>query len=190
MNIFYLDKNPRIAAEYHCDKHVVKMILESAQLLSAAHRLLDGNLVVGSKMVAGSLPARWRKTSKWEIPDAREQILYGASHVNHPSCIWARANIDHYRYLYDLFVYLIDEYKYRYNGKTHKCETLLEPLFSAPVNINYESPWKEPPQAMPDECKVEGDSVKAYRNYYIMHKARFAKWTRRNEPVWWKTTEE
>ena len=43
MNIFYLDKDTIIAAEMMCDKHVVKMILESAQLLSTAHRVLDGD---------------------------------------------------------------------------------------------------------------------------------------------------
>ena len=187
MNIFFLDKNPRIAAEYHCDKHVVKMILESAQLLSAAHRLLDGSLVEGKKYVEGSLPARWRKTKKWELSDAREKILYGASHVNHPSCIWARSNVDHYRYLYDLFVFLIDEYKYRYNGKSHKCEALLAPLLNAPNNINYDATWEDPPQAMPEDCKNK-DAVQAYRNYYIIHKKRFAKWTRRDTPNWWNNS--
>ena len=44
MNIFYLHENPEICAEYHCDKHVVKMILETAQMLSTAHRIIDGEL--------------------------------------------------------------------------------------------------------------------------------------------------
>ena len=43
MNIFYLDRDPKIAAQMMCDKHVVKMILESAQILSTAHRVLDGD---------------------------------------------------------------------------------------------------------------------------------------------------
>ena len=42
MNIFYLHNDPQIAAQMHCDKHVVKMILEYAQLLSTAHHELDG----------------------------------------------------------------------------------------------------------------------------------------------------
>lgn len=46
MNIFYLDKDPRIAASYHCDKHVVKMVSETAQLLSTTHRLLDGTMYI------------------------------------------------------------------------------------------------------------------------------------------------
>jgi hypothetical protein len=181
MNIFYLDKSPRIAAEYHCDKHVVKMILESAQLLSSAHRFLDGQMVIG-KSKSG------RSQKNWVLNDNRENVIYKAGWLNHPSAIWARSNIDHYRYLYDLFVFLIDEYKYRYNGKIHKCETLLQPLFPSPLNIDYESPWQEPPQAMPEECRVPGDAVTAYRNYYIMHKKRFAKWTRRQVPDWFSVS--
>jgi hypothetical protein len=184
MNIFYLDREPRIAAEYHCDKHVVKMILESAQLLSSAHRLLDGQLVEGKKIIEGSSPVRWRKTKQWVLNDNREKVLYGVSHVNHPSAIWARSNIDHYRYLYDLFVFLIQEYKYRYNNKNHKCEMLLQPLFPCPNNIDYEAPWTDPPQAMPDDCKVD-NAVQAYRNYYIKYKYKFAKWTRREIPSWY-----
>ena len=42
MNIFYLHKKPEISAQLHCDKHVVKMIIEYAQMLSTAHRMLDG----------------------------------------------------------------------------------------------------------------------------------------------------
>jgi hypothetical protein len=183
MNIFYLDKHPRKAAEYHCDKHVVKMILESAQLLSSAHRFLDGQMF-NAKSKSG------RNTKKWVLNDERESLIYQAGWLNHPSAIWARSNIDHYRYLYDLFVFLIEEYKFRYNGKSHKCETLLEPLFPSPNNINCESPWTEPPQAMPEECRVAGDAVSAYRNYYIMHKARFAKWTKRTPPNWWNNIKE
>jgi len=184
MNIFYLDSDPRKDAEYHCDKHVVKMILESAQLMSSAHRYLDGQMIIEKKMVQGSLPARWRNTKKWVLNDNRENILYSAGWQNHPSAIWTRAN---YRFLYDLFVYLIEEYKYRYNGKSHKCETLLHPLFASPFNINIEDPWVDPPQCMPDDCRIEGNTVTAYRNYYIHHKNHFAKWTRRKIPDWWTT---
>ena len=45
MNIFVLDRDPIQAAKYMCDKHVVKMILESCQLLSTAHRVLDGTKI-------------------------------------------------------------------------------------------------------------------------------------------------
>jgi hypothetical protein len=178
MNIFYLDKDPRLAAEYHCDKHVVKMILESAQLLSSAHRFVDGKMFMGKSKTG-------RNQKGWVLNDYRETVLYKAGWENHPSAIWARSNIDHYRYLYDLFTFLIIEYKYRYD-KVHKCSELLEPLLNSPFNIDIDSPWKEPPQAMPEECRVENDSVTAYRNYYVIHKSHFAKWTKRKVPDWYK----
>ena len=179
MNIFYLDKNPRKCAEYHLDKHCVKMILEYCQLLSTAHRVLDGKETV-EKSKTG------RNVKRWRLNDEREKVLYGVTHINHPSAVWSRSNIDHYRYLYDLFVYLMDEYTYRY-GKVHKCDSMRGPLFNCPLNIDYEAPWQDPPQAMPDDSKVDGDSVQGYRNYYINHKVRFAKWTKRQQPEWWRT---
>ena len=86
MNIFYLDKDPKKCAEMHCDKHVVKMILEYAQLLSTAHRVLDGN--------------------EW----ADHVGLYKATHKNHPSAIWARESAGNYFWLNKLFQELCKEY--------------------------------------------------------------------------------
>ena len=68
MNIFVLDTNPKICAQYHVDKHVVKMILELAQILSTAHRVLDG---IESISIQNG-----RKLKSWELPDSREDILY------------------------------------------------------------------------------------------------------------------
>jgi hypothetical protein len=180
MNIFFLDRSPRVAALYHVDKHVVKMILETAQLLSTAHRVLDGQLVVSH--------ASGRKKTAYVLPDDRENHLYKATHINHPSAIWCRSGLDQYRWTYDLFVHLTMEYTYRY-GKHHKCEFLLDPLWEAPKNIDLEAPWTEATPAMPDECKVPGDSVESYRNYYIQHKNRMGKWTNRAIPTWYKHSE-
>ncbi len=177
MNIFFLDRSPLVAAQYHCDRHVVKMILESAQLLSTAHRILDGEVSVG-------LSPSNRKRKTWTLFDSREQLLYRATHINHPSAIWARSNIDHYRWLYDLFYQLIGEYKYRYDDKNHACEKLLVPLLDAPNNISIVD-WEDPPQAMPDDAKVLGSSVDAYRNYYRLHKRRMANWKLRGIPDWY-----
>lgn len=178
MNIFYLDRDVRLAAEYHCDKHVVKMILESAQLLSTAHRVLDGKMVIEAN-------ANGRKMKRWRLDDSRENVLYKASHVNHPSAIWVRENMEHYRWLHNLMYFLIGEYKYRYGGKYHKCEAILQPLMDAPLNIDV-GDWVDPPQAMPDDAKVPGDSVEAYRNYYRLHKRRMANWKIRGTPNWYK----
>jgi hypothetical protein len=179
MNIFFLDRDVRLAAEYHVDKHVVKMILESAQILSTAHRVLDGIETV-QRM-------NNRNTKRWILNDSRETALYKTTHVNHPSAVWARSNIDHYRYLFDLYISLIDEYKYRYGKTTHKSAELAPALFDAPENIDYDAPWVDPPQAMPDDVKVPGDAVLAYRQYYAKYKVSMAKWTKRSKPVWWET---
>jgi hypothetical protein len=186
MNIFYLDHDPQTAAQYHCDKHVVKMILESAQLLSTAHRVLDGVMVNDKRYVQGSLPARWRNVKVWRLDNEFDSVYYSATHLNHPSAVWVRTSCEHYIWLHGLFQYLLEEYTYRY-GKNHKCGTLLNPLTRLPVNIPN-SGWQEPPQCMPDDCKDSSSSVIAYRNYYKNHKARFAKWSVRPTPFWWDDT--
>jgi len=71
MNIFYLDHNPKTCAEQHCDKHVVKMIIEYAQLMSTAHRILDGKEYY-------DLTANNRKIKRWLLPDKREDVLMKA----------------------------------------------------------------------------------------------------------------
>ena len=64
MNIFYLSHDHAQCAQWHVDKHVVKMILESCQLLSTARRLIDGVPKIEKRYVAGSLPARDRKSTR------------------------------------------------------------------------------------------------------------------------------
>ena len=140
MNIFYLDKDPTTAAILQYNKHVVKMILESAQMLCTAHHeLLDE-------------------------PD----VPYKPAHINHPSTIWCRQNTRHYFWLYEHMLALGHEYTARY-GKEHlsiiKCK---EPLSLAPINMpTYE--FEQPPQCMPDEYK-DPCSIQAYWNYYIGEK--------------------
>ena len=177
MNIFYLDRDPELAAQYHCDKHVVKMILESAQLLSTAHRVLDGVPVQG-KSVSGL-----RNVKRWRLDNEFDSVYYSASHVNHPSAVWVRTSRQHYSWLHDLFANLLNEYTFRY-GKIHKCEGLLKPLQRFPSNQSH-APFEEPPQCMPDDSKNILSSVIAYRNYYKIHKASFAKWSVRPTPSWW-----
>ena len=140
MNIFYLDEDPKLAAIYQYNKHVVKMILESAQMLCTAHHeLLDD-------------------------PD----VPYKLAHKNHPCTIWVRENSLHYDWLYEHMLALGNEYNKRY-GKNHlsiiKC---LEPLAKHPDNIPHVG-FKQPPQCMPDEYKDEC-SIQAYWNYYIGEK--------------------
>jgi len=160
MNIFYLHKSPRTCATMHLDKHCVKMILEYAQLLSTAHRVLDGDYY------------------------ADEYGLYKSTHINHPSAIWVRKSYHNYYWLHQLLQFLCIEYTYRY-GKIHKVQAtgLLQCLSRLPNGIGLHK-FTEPTPAMPDECKIENDSIASYRKYYQLHKAHIAKWTDRNIPVW------
>jgi len=175
MNIFYLDKNPKVCAEMHLDKHVVKMIIEYAQLLSTAHRVLDGVITEG-KSQSG------RKQTKYVLDDEREGILYSATHINHPSAIWVRQSQANYVWLYELFGWLCNEYTHRY-GKNHATARLDSELMIPPKNIPL-GEFTEPTPAMPDTYKVKNDAIKSYQNYYIHDKSRFAKWKNRETPEW------
>jgi len=94
MNIFFLDFDVKKCAEYHCDKHVVKMILETAQLLCSAHHVTGGT------------------------------APYKLSHKNHPCSIWVRASLSNYLYLCELGLALGEEYTYRYGKKHKSIEVI------------------------------------------------------------------
>ena len=178
MNIFYLDNDPVKSAELHCDKHVVKMIIEYAQLMSTAHRVLDGDLYEDRT-------ANNHRIKRWRLSDSNmENVLYKASHINHPSNIWIRSSDSHYQFVYDMFVALCNEYTHRY-GRVHlteeKLKDVLQHLPSNIANINF----VDPPQAMPDDVKTS-DAVDAYQNYYRVYKKGFAKWTDRETPAFMK----
>lgn len=175
MNIFYLNPEPKLCAEMHCDRHVLKMIIEYAQLMSTAHRVLDGEEYY-------ALTANGRKIKRWRLNDEREGGLMKASHINHPSNVWTRSSNNNYNWLYYMWRALCREYTHRY-GKRHACEKYAVFIQDPPKNIpvDYKT---QPPQAMPDECKIPGDSVAAYHKYYIEKKAGFAKWTNRETPKW------
>lgn len=182
MNIFYVDKDPVAAAQSLCDKHVVKMILESAQLLSTAHRILDGVEKIQEKYVAGSLPARYRKQKAWILPDARESIVYKATHANHPSAVWCRQSLENYGWLADHLHALLDEYGFRY-GKKHKTGEMAYYVYAPPHNLR-EWDFTPMPSCMAPEYIVGNDPVMNYRNYYINGKKHLHKWTKRHAPAW------
>ena len=173
MNIFYLDHDQRRCAEMHNDKHCVKMIVEYAQLLSTAHRVLDGKpytTKTGKKTVV-----------RWKLNDERDTTIYEAAHMKPPSALWVRSASSNYQWLYRLFECLLDEYTFRY-GRQHKSSALLGPLANLPTNIPN-SHFTEPTPAMPDNYKVKGSSIVSYRNYYKYGKEHLAKWSKRPVPT-------
>lgn len=158
MNIFYTNRDPNTAAREHCDKHVVKMIIEYAQLLSTAHHVIDG--------------------------DAARPGIYRVTHRNHPSAVWVRQSAEHYGYVYTLLEALGEEYFHRY-GRVHKTMREVAPaLILQPENMPMNGGWVDPPQCMPDEYKRPGNVVEAYRTYIAGAKRHFAKWTNRTAPRW------
>ena len=183
MNIFILDKDPVIAAQMQCDKHVVKMIVESAQMLSTVHRYLDGSEFL-------SFSKNGRKIKRWchwtdTVPPIR---LYKSVMINHPCTIWSWRSLDNYIWHCNHALALCAEYTHRY-GKRHKTQQILEWCdTNYPYNL-YHTGLTEFAQAMPDEYK-DPDPVKAYRAYYLGEKAAFAKWTKRNTPEWYLTNDK
>ena len=159
MNIFVLDLDPEKAAQYHCDKHVVKMILETAQILST---------VVQSHY--------------------HEPLLYRATHKNHPCVIWAGQSWWNIFWLGKLGRALCREFEFRY-GKKHKSEVIINKALDASCYLEMtgdnEAQENMTPfaQAMPEQYR-DPDPVKAYRNYYKNEKAHLLTYTKREKPSW------
>lgn len=152
MNIFYVDSDPIVAAKQLVDKHVVKMPLETAQLL------------------CGAFP-------QGEAP-------YRRTHYNHPSAVWTRQSKENYEWLIKHGIALCEEYEQRYQ-RSHKCRSVIDWCNYNQHKLSFESTgFVEPPQCMPNECKVEGNPVAAYRNYYNIHKRSMYKWKNTLPPSW------
>lgn len=180
MNLFVLDSDPVVAAQLQCDKHVVKMIVESAQMLSTTHRMLDG--------WSEKRPSRSGKTmiNYWvHKNDNLENVLYKAVHHSHPCTIWTMQSVENYNWHYKHFCALCDEYEYRY-GKKHATDILLREVLSTPPDNIDLSDMTKHPLAMKSnpECMFE-DTVKSYRAFYQTKQDRFNMvWTKRKTPEW------
>ena len=184
MNIFYVDKDPVKAAEMMCDKHIIKMILESAQMLCTAKRVLDGTEYT-AKTKNG------RNIKRWKLDNTNEEaIIYKAGWLGHPSTQWVLKSAYNYLWLYKHMIALNDQYKLRWQkDKNHTSIIKLGQLLSVPpknAKINVKGTDATP--AMPEHCKIPGDVVGSYRKYYILEKRRFAKWEKPNAvmPDWYK----
>jgi hypothetical protein len=182
MNLFFLDIDPKKCAEYHCDKHVVKMILELVQMLYTAHNVLQTQ----------------------NLPTLKEHGFdsYRSFSPKHPTCIWIRQCEKNYIYACNVGMYLCEEYTYRYK-KTHTCEQHIDWLiknipnkfqmsdYTSETVLSYNKEFQAlghtpVPLAMYTDVKYP-DTFKSYRFYYIVYKRRFAKWTGRSNP-WWYTS--
>jgi len=231
MNIFYLDQDVEQAAADHCDKHVVKMIIETAQLLSTA-QWFDEAQRRGKLPHQGQISKLWlnmadedfaahkvkyeevqavfvlqrflealakggrkfpKKIKRLRVlreflavaaPESLYARVYSPTHVNHPSGVWARADLTHYTWLAELGFHLCWEYTKRYQ-RVHKTKRVIRWLQDNPPQAMPRTQFQAPPQCMPDDCKVPGDCAAAYRTYYKRHKAYMAKWRYSDTPEWW-----
>lgn len=99
MNIFILDKKIEKCARYHCDQHVVKMILESVQMLCTA-----------------------LNKKGFVTP-------YKSTHAKHPCVLWVEESFDNFTWLKDLTVALNAEYRFRFDRDVdHKSILVLNEL--------------------------------------------------------------
>ena len=169
MNIFFLNKKPGRCARWHCDKHVVKMILESTQILYTCHHTNGGTELVNSQ---APLCLTTNKRG------------YKNHSPNHPSVKWARSSMAHYIWLCHLGLALVKEHTHRFSPKKpHSCLVHLEWLITNHPPGLLEKSWlSDPTPAMPNEYKVEGNVQRSYINYYQGSKNHMLKWSYRHVP--------
>ena len=157
MNIFALSNSPHESAQMQCDKHVVKMTLETAQILSTVHHIHNS---------------------------AYTNALYKPTHRKHPCTLWAAENSANYRWLYDHFTALATEYEWRYL-KRHLSWTKLHAFLDhIPPLMDIEQDTTPFARAMPAQYKHFDDPVDSYRMYYVVEKAPILQYTRRDMPRW------
>lgn len=155
MNIFVLDKDPFLAARYMNDRHITKMTVESAQMLSTTHHIYD----------------------------SKKENLYKPTHQKHPCVIWTAENKENYNWHYQLFKSMAEEFQLRY-GKKHLSYIILgEILLDHPDNMP-DGKITDFPLAMPDIYKTK-DPVESYRNFYIGEKLKFSTWRSPSQVPYW-----
>lgn len=184
MNIFVLDNDPVVAAKMCCDKHVVKMAIESAQMLSTAIREMYGFDII-------SKDQKKRKIIKIFNESEDAKIIHWSAHRNHPCTLWASESIENFLWLYNHGKGLCAEHIYRWDkipsslSVLESCRTTLQLCTNLMSDLEIPTIGLTPfVQAMPEQYKCD-DAVLAYRNYYLGEKKRFAKWTKRKPPEWW-----
>jgi len=184
MNLFYLDEDIDKCAEYHVDKHIVKMILEAGQILCT-------NVIIDH--LFGFIPRKLNKEENAELSVYRKNqkvlsqedryVPYLPTMQNHPSTIWARSSLDNFEWTHCYAHALAEEYRYRY-GKDHK--SFWEVINRLPAPQHMESlGFTTFGLAMPDELKDYDQPIQSYRNYYMLDKGTFAEWKFRGKPDWW-----
>lgn len=202
MNIFVLDKNPQVAARYHADKHVVKMILESTQMLATAYYTTNGikkwkevqedpDKTLQMAEVFAGFP-RKSGDERGSLPELfwiRGINPYRPCFVHHPCTVWVGENLNNWMWLHSLATELCTEFTHRY-GKVHACQKVLEWMARTYPALSESSTGEVTPfaTAMPQEYAPEDSLrttervVESYRDYYVGEKSRMFYWKNRQVP--------
>jgi hypothetical protein len=157
MNIFVLDQDPTIAARYHNDRHVVKMILEAAQMMFMAHVFYEG----GDYFNAAGGEEYFNKLSTLE------------KYTGYLAPRWVRATTSNYDWTWLLAKSLLHEFEDRYKH-AHSYKAKIERLKDYPTGIP-EGSLRPFVQSMPQVYRRHS-AVEAYRLYYMHEKAHLAEW--------------
>jgi len=185
MNLFLLDDDLDKCAEYHVDKHIVKMPLEAAQILCTCI-WVDVHLGFVPRALTKSESDHintLKKDIKHLPPESRPLTPYLPMMYNHPCTIWARSSLDNFEWTHCYANALNEEYYYRY-GKRHKSVEEVINKLPDPVNMQRVG-FTTFGLAMPDILKNYDDPVQSYRDYYHLDKGTFATWSHRPKPPWW-----
>ena len=188
MNIFVLHWKPRKAARWHVDKHVVKMILETCQLLYTAHWVLFYPHLKEQKSAIGLSRAQ----KQLAVPDymqsaplcqTTQEPTYRPCHVHHPCAKWTRATSGNYGWLIELGKELAREFRFRFH-KVHSCEAHIDWLAAHRPPSIQQYPKRPFVMAMGEEFKISKNAIVSYRNYYRKAKADLIRYTGRQVPHW------
>ncbi len=169
MNIFFLSALVKLAAQYHNNRHVVKMISETCHLLSTAW---------------------WALNAQDAEVLFKQGLIWKSTHAQHPCAVWARAYVNNYVWLASLGIALCDEFELRFSGAPHAARAKLEWLSAnaprsipctPPSSLHFQCQVTLPPQCMPEAYVVPGDPVAGYRQYYqCADKAKLRWWAPRS----------
>jgi hypothetical protein len=160
MNIFFVDKNPDLAARMLSNAHVRSQIKESISMLATAHYMLGDD----------------------------KEGMPPPTHRNHPCTKWVMQSSNNYNWLYNHLVSLLAEYKLRW-GNPNWREKFLPLLENNPRDIPYTGTISVPPAVVSDDLKPTksatfNDVVLAYRSYYNREKRHLHRWMGRDKPDW------
>lgn len=184
MNIFALDDNPRAAAAMHCDKHVVKMVLETAQLMSTMVHALDAKNVFYAHVDGYDSPRPF-----YYINKEQHFPIYKPTHANHPCSLWLRESLQNAMWLAQLGEGLSEEHDIRYGHPSFKSISVIRNIFTVLARLPLPNGRRTPfALAMPKEIVLLNlDPVQSYRLYYASAKRGIAKW-KTAPPAWWDET--